>query len=206
MHVVHDIGYQPLVSHGGYSLDHFWPSPVGLLPPRTYLLYKNYVNYNIGGKGQLILTLHVIQQLVTSSSQEEKEKVAQTIPPFQKRKKSTLAPSPSRKGKEKVSFSQIAFSSILSWEEYWMSQPNGYPLSLMIPPWHRPMLRITNIPNEYHRLWYYLYGRNKGYQRDFNLQPPTTLAPKVENGQRPTAKALELTPSSYPQPVPPVPI
>lgn len=37
MHVVHDIRYQPLVSHGGYTLYHIWPSSVSLLPLRPNL-------------------------------------------------------------------------------------------------------------------------------------------------------------------------
>lgn len=76
----------------------------------------------------------------------------------------------------------------------------------MIPPWCRPKLRIVNLPNEYPRLWYYLYGRKKCSLREFDPQPPTILAPKAVSEKRPIAKALELTPPTAPQPVPPAPV
>lgn len=134
VHVVHDIGYQPLVSRGGYSLDHFWPSSVGPLPSRIDLLHKNYMKYKTGGKGKPKLTLPVTKQLVTSSSRQEKKKPAlMTTPSPGEKEKSTPVPSTSREGKEKVTpsipssfrkgkgkmtLSRIAPSSPLSWEEY----------------------------------------------------------------------------------------
>lgn len=87
VHVMHDTRYQPLVSCGGYSLNHFWPTPIGPLPPRIDLFYKNYIKYKTRGKGQPELALPV------------------TIFGF-------------------------------------------YPLNLMIPPWCRPKIRISNLPTK----------------------------------------------------------
>lgn len=84
-----------------------------------------------------------------------------------------------------------------------MSQLGDYLLSLMIPPWHRPKLRITDLPNEYPRPWYYLYGRKNGTRREFDPWTPTAPALKARNRKRPIAEALEMTPPVAPQLVPP---
>lgn len=48
IHVVHNTSYKLSIVHGGYSLDHFWLAPVGLLPPRMDLLYQTYMKYMSG--------------------------------------------------------------------------------------------------------------------------------------------------------------
>lgn len=52
VHIVHNTHYKPLVSHGGFSLDHFWPALVIPLPLRIDLLYHAYFKYKIGGMMQ----------------------------------------------------------------------------------------------------------------------------------------------------------
>lgn len=87
VHIVHGTGYQPLVSHGEYSLDHFWPSLAGSFPLRMDILYKNYVRYKTRGKGKPKLTLPVTEQPIASSSREEKNPTPTTIP-YQKGRRS----------------------------------------------------------------------------------------------------------------------
>lgn len=87
-----------------------------------------------------------------------------------------------------------------------MGKLDGYPLSLMIPPWHRPKIRIVDLPNEYLGSWYYLYDKKKGSHREFYPRPPTAPTPKAVSKKRPYVEALESTPPVAPQLAPPAPI
>lgn len=80
VHVMHNTEYKLLVSCGGFSLDHFWPTSIILLPPRTYLMYHAYVKYKARGTMPKVTYptflyaismkgCMVVQQHVASSSQ-----------------------------------------------------------------------------------------------------------------------------------------
>lgn len=78
-----------------------------------------------------------------------------------------------------------------------MNKPGFYLLSSM----------ISNFPNKLPGPWYYLYSRGKGpYGESFMsqpLRPPTSPAQKVVNRKRPTVEALDPTPPTAYQSVPP---